>query len=188
MYEPIVTFQYHFVEDTAIQSNVSFGHLELDESLLLGNVSAYVDTNGVVGVSDWALQVQSASWGNFPHDMDFDNDVAILGSAFDFISMPTAFYEEVEEVLIRNNFECAAEVPSSDILCYAAYSCDYIAPFLPTFSISFYDDKEDIFTVNIDPSYYLLDLGKYSCLSLLTESKESASFVLGGPFFRATTI
>jgi hypothetical protein len=43
------------VEDTAIQSNVSFGHLELDESLLLGNVSAYVDENGVVGVSDWAL-------------------------------------------------------------------------------------------------------------------------------------
>jgi hypothetical protein len=118
----------------------------------------------------------------------FNNDVAVLGSAFDFLSMPTAFYEEVEEVLKRNNFSCAAEVPSSDILCAAEYNCDYIAPFLPTFSMSFYDDKNEIFTVDIDPSYYLLELGKYSCMSLLTESKESASFILGGPFFRATTI
>lgn len=183
-----MTFAYHFVEDTAIMSNVTFGAFEIDESLLLGTVASYIDNNGVVGPSDWALQVAAASWGYSPKDPSFNNPVAIIASAFDFISVPTTFYEEIEDVMKRNGFICEAEIPSDDILCEANYNCDYLAPFLPTFSISFYDDNMDNFTVNIDPSYYLLELGKYSCMSLLTETTESASFVLGGPFFRATTI
>lgn len=46
------------------------------------------------------------------------------------------------------------------------------------------------FEVTIDPTFYLLTLGsiEQECLVLLTETKETASFVLGGPFFRAYTV
>jgi len=38
----------------------------MDDSLFLGSAFSYVDTNGIVGVSDWALKVSSASWGYYP--------------------------------------------------------------------------------------------------------------------------
>lgn len=104
LYEPIVTFSYHFEEDNTLLSEVSFGDLVLDESLLLGNVSSYEDTNGVVGMADWALKVSSASWGLLPTDATFDNDVAILASASKFIALPSAFYTEVEAVFKLNDF------------------------------------------------------------------------------------
>lgn len=64
-----------------------------------------------------------------------------------------------------------------------------VAPFLPTFSISFFDENNDTFSVDIPPSFYLLDVGSgQACMSLLDESTEDASFVLGSPFFRATSI
>lgn len=102
--------------------------------------------------------------------------------------MPSAFYQEIEDVLTKDFFYCEPEVPSGDWICAANYNCDYIAPFLPTFSMSFFDDNEDIFTVNIDPEHYMLELGDSSCMLLITESSEDASFILGAPFFRATIV
>lgn len=139
MYEPIATFQYHFVSDTALKSNVTFGNLDLDASLFLGNVSTYVDEGGIVGVPDWALQVASSSWGSYPSNTTYDNDVAIIASAYDFIAVPPAYYTEIEQYLEGNNFQCVREMPTDDILCATDSSCDNVAPFLPTFSISFYD-------------------------------------------------
>lgn len=74
----------------------------MNETLFIGSSLSYVDTNGIVGVSDWALKVSSASWGYFPNDATFDNEVAVLASAFPFISMPTEFYKNIEDVLKRN--------------------------------------------------------------------------------------
>jgi len=102
--------------------------------------------------------------------------------------VPTPFYEEIEALLTRNNFTCEEEYPSEDVICAIIADCDYIAPFLPDFQISFYDENSDTFSVTIPPAYYLLSLKDGVCMSLLDESKESASFILGSPFFRSTTI
>lgn len=105
------------MEDTAISSNVSFGYFEVDSSMLLGNASAYNDSNGVVADSEWALQVAGSSYGWIPQDVTFPNDVAILASNFDFLSLPTNYYKEIEALLTRNNFTCEAEYPSEDVIC-----------------------------------------------------------------------
>lgn len=124
----MATFMYHFAEDRTVTSNVHFGAYEIDVSYKLGNMSNYVDANGIVGDQEWAMRVNSASWGYFPTNTTFDNDVAILASNFDFLAVPTPFYQEIEAFLTRNNFTCEEEYPSDDIICAIQSDCDVVAP------------------------------------------------------------
>lgn len=108
-YYPWVTFQYHFQEDTDQPSMVTFGHYDLtgvDGISMLANVSSY-EYYGVVTDSEWALQVSDSNWGYYPNVKNFSNDVAIIGSSYDYIHMPADYYQEVENSLTRQGFACA---------------------------------------------------------------------------------
>jgi hypothetical protein len=162
---------------------------------LIKSVKTYTDYANVVNHGEWALQVDGASWGYFPIDSasSYTNDVAIIASAFDYISLPSTFYSQIEDQLIRFGFTCDLNIATGDIDCGIEGSCDLHAGFLPPLELSFLDNDFKSFTIEIDPTFYLLTLfastpGQEECLVLLTETKETASFVLGGPFFRATTI
>jgi hypothetical protein len=138
------------------------------------------------------LQVDGCNWGYFPVEsaVSYSNDVAIIASAYDFIALPSSFYDQVEEQLIRFGFTCDLNIATGDIDCGIMGSCDFYAGFLPNLELKFLNDQYESFTITIDPKFYLLTLGTtdLECLVLLTETKETASFVLGGPFFRAYTI
>lgn len=60
----------------------------------IANVSSYEDYAGVVKQGEWALQVDGVNWGYFPVEsaISYSNDVAILASAYDFISLPSSLY------------------------------------------------------------------------------------------------
>ena len=93
-YYPIATFHYSFPEDTDKVSRVTFGYYDLSQNgnfTYLANVSSY-EYYGVTESGEWALQVSSSSFGYFPTDPQFNNDVAILASSYDWIAIPTAYY------------------------------------------------------------------------------------------------
>jgi hypothetical protein len=165
----------------------------MNQDLLLGNVSTYIDTAGtVVQDGEWALQYADVRFGYYGGSLSLDNDVAVLASAFDGIALPADLYTYIENFLVRNGFTCDEIYEEEVIICEIKKSCDYIAPFLPNLDLTFVENQTT-FTVSISPSFYLVGSGTteyIGCASLLTEvpSNENAAFILGVPFFRATTV
>lgn len=189
----MVTFQYFFSEDYSDHSAVTFGYPpSTGAETEVAITSSYSDFAGVVGPNEWALQVDGVQWGFYPVEsaITYSNDVAIIASAYDFIALPSSLYSQIEEQLIRFGFTCVVNIDDGDVDCAIAGSCDYYAGFLPALDLKFMDNTYHSFSISIDPTFYLLTLGsqEQECLVLLTQTKEEASFVLGGPFFRAYTI
>jgi len=88
------------------------------------------------------LQVDGCNWGYFPVEsaVSYSNDVAIIASAYDFIALPSSFYDQVEEQLIRFGFTCDLNIATGDIDCGILGSCDLHAGFLPPLELSFLDN------------------------------------------------
>lgn len=107
---------------------------------LLANVTAY-DYYGIVADGEWALQIDSASLGYYPHDAALSNDAAVIASSYDWISIPATFYVEWEEQLSRQGFTCAQEIGTNAILCEIEQSCDYVSFFLEDLVLNFKDDN-----------------------------------------------
>lgn len=100
-------------------------------------------------------------------------------------------WQDVQGLMQRNGFVCTEDFATGNILCGYNSSCSYIVNFMPTLHLNFYGSESGTtFYVPIPPDYYLQSEDNDSvCMSLLVwDDQEVSSFVLGVPFFRATTL
>lgn len=107
------------------------------------------------------------------------------------ISLNQELWEDVQAMYERNGFMCEPDMSSGNIICAHAKSCDELVNFLPTLHFNFAGSVSGTtFYVPIPPEYYLQTVSSgEGCMSLLVyDDEEVAGYVLGVPFFRATTI
>jgi len=130
----------------------------------------------------WALAIDEVELNGLAYT-DFDTNIALLVSSYEYIGVPNDLLKDINNLFKEEGFIC----PSSSTTCAIPDSCDAVAGGLPVMNFTF-TNTSNTFTVMITPEVYLFQ-EENQCSTLISENTETtASFALGDPFFRNSTV